>query len=35
MPFLEDTLKILIEDVDDVVRVWIDNEKNQFKELKE
>jgi len=35
MPFLEDTLKILIEDVDDVVRVWIDNEKNQFKEIKE
>ena len=33
--FLEDTLKILIEDVDDVVRVWIDNEISSFRELEE
>jgi len=34
MIFLEDTLKILIEDVDDVVKVWIDNKTSEFKELK-
>jgi len=35
MPFIEDSLKLSIEDVDDVVRVWIDNKTDKFKELKE
>ena len=35
MSYLEDELKIKIDDVDDVVKVWIKNKDYEFKHLKE